>query len=244
MSRETFVKWVQDFDVYLVCFLADFSVKLFHLLKLGFLGLKGMRIMDYLYARCSTNEERQNLLRQIKFGEAHGVKSENMFKEYISGSKDKRPELDRLLSIVKEGDTIYCSSIDRLTRSLKHFMALIEFAKEKKIKFVLGDFEVDCRGELSALMQGQLLMLSMVSEIMRLMIVESVKDGLIAARSEGRVGGQPKLTKERIYNKNPDVAKYYIEYIENRINFTEFCRLCVISRNTGYRYLKVLQDNK
>lgn len=198
--------------------------------------------MNYLYARCSTSESRQNLLRQIKFGEAHGVKSENMFKEYISGSKDKRPELDKLLKIVKEGDTIYCSSIDRLTRSLKHFIFLIEFAKEKKIKLVLGDFEVDCRGELSALMQGQLLMISMVSEITRLLLVESVTDGLVAARSEGRVGGQPKLTRDRIYKKNPDVAKYYIEFCEKRINFTEFCRLCVISRNTGYRYLKVLQE--
>ena len=243
MCQETFVKWVQNFDADLEGFIAYFSIKMFHLLKVGFLGQEVLCIMEYLYARASTPEERQNLLRQIKFGELHGVKPENMFKEYISGSKDKRPELDRLLSVVKEGDTIYCSSIDRLTRSLKHFMTLIDFAKEKKIKFVLGDFEVDCRGELSALMQGQLLMLSMVSEIMRLMIVESVKDGLIAARSEGRVGGQPKLTKERIYNKNPDVAKYYIEYIENRINFTEFCRLCVISRNTGYRYLKVLKEN-
>lgn len=243
MCQETFVKWVRVFATNLICILAKFGVKMFHLLKLGFFGLRGMRIMDYLYARCSTNEERQNLLRQVKFGEAHGVKPENMFKEYISGSKDKRPELDRLLSVVKEGDTIYCSSIDRLTRSLKHFMALIEFAKEKKIKFVLGDFEVDCRGELSALMQGQLLMLSMVSEIMRLMLVESVRDGLAAAKSEGRIGGQPKLTRERIYNKNPDVAKYYIDYIEHRINFTEFCRLCVISRNTGYRYLKVLKEN-
>ena len=200
--------------------------------------------MEYLYARCSTSEERQNLLRQIKFGELHGVKPENMFKEYISGSKDSRPELNRLLNIIKEGDTIYCSSIDRLTRSLKHFMSLIDLAKEKKFKLVLGDFEVDCRGELSALAQGQLLMLSMVSEIMRLMIVESVKDGLKAARSEGRIGGQPKLTRQRIYDKNPDVAKYYIDFIENRINFVEFCRLCQISRNTGYRYMKVLRETK
>lgn len=216
---------------------------MFHLLNKGFLGLEGMIIVEYLYARCSTNEERQSLLRQIKFGEQHGVKQENMFKEYISGSKDSRPELDRLLKLVKENDVIYCSSIDRLTRSLKHFMNLIEFAKDKKIKLVLGDFEVDCRGELSALMQGQLLMLSMVSEIMRLMIVESVKDGLAAARAEGRVGGQPKLTRERIYAKNPDVARYYIDYAEHRINFTEFCRLSVISRNTGYRYLKVLKED-
>ena len=87
-------------------------------------------------------------------------------------------------------------------------------------------------------------MLSMVSEIMRLMIVESVKDGLKAARSEGRIGGQPKLTRQRIYDKNPDVAKYYIDFIENRINFVEFCRLCQISRNTGYRYMKVLRETK
>ena len=243
MYQETFVKWVQDFDAIFVCFVAVFGIKMFHLLQIGFLVTTGRTdFMDYLYARCSTNEERQNLLRQIKFGEQHQVKSENMFKEYISGSKDKRPELDRLLSIVKEGDTIYCSSIDRLTRSLKHFMSLIEFAKEKKIKFVLGDFEVDCRGELSALMQGQLLMLSIVSEIMRLMIVESVNEGLAAARSEGRVGGQPRLTRERIYDKNPNVAKYYIEFSESRINFKEFCLLCEISRNTGYRYLKILHE--
>lgn len=201
-----------------------------------------MIFVEYLYGRCSTNEERQSLLRQIKFGEQHGVRPENMFKEYISASKDSRPELDRLLNIVKEGDTIYCSSIDRLTRSLKHFLSLIDLAKEKKFRFILGDFEIDCRAkELSALMQGQLMMMSMVSEIMRLMIVESVRDGLSAARAEGRVGGQPKLTRERIYKKNPDVARYYIDYSEHRITFTEFCRLCVISRNTGYRYLKILK---
>lgn len=107
-----------------------------------------------------------------------------------------------------------------MTISLKHFLSLIEFAKEKKIKFVLGDFEVDCRGELSALMQGQLFMLSMVSEIKRLMLVESVRDGLAAAKSEGRIGRQPRLIRERIYNKNSDVARYYIDYVEHRINFT------------------------
>ena len=108
----------------------------------------------------------------------------------------------------------------------------------------MGDFILDCTGSLSVLTQGQLMMLGMINEINRLMIVEAVKEGVDAAREEGRIGGQPKLTRERIYNKNPDVAKYYIDYVEHRINFTEFCRLCVISRNTGYRYLKILKGNQ
>ena len=200
--------------------------------------------MKFLYARCSTSEERQNLLRQIKFGEAHGVKPKNIFKEYISGSKDSRPELDKLLKIVKEGDEIYCSSIDRLTRSLKHYISLIDFDKEKKIKLVLGDFEVDCRGELSAIMQGQLLMLSMVSEVMRLMLVESVKDGLKAARSEGRIGGQPKLTKDRLYNKNPDFFKYYAMYKNKQISMVELARLSQISRSSAYTYVNLLEKSE
>lgn len=42
MCQETFVKWVQDFDVNLVCFMADSGIKMFHLLQLGFLGLERM----------------------------------------------------------------------------------------------------------------------------------------------------------------------------------------------------------
>lgn len=245
MCQETFVKWAQDFDANLVCILADFSVKMFHLLKPGFLGHRRKCIVaKYSYQRCSTSKERQSLLRQEKYARDNGIPESNWYQEYASGAKKDRPKLKQLLSSLKDGDELYVIEASRLTRSLQQLLEILDFAKSKKLKLVMGDFILDCTGSLSVLTQGQLMMLGMINEINRLMIVEAVKEGVDAAREEGRIGGQPKLTRERIYNKNPDVAKYYIDYVEHRINFTEFCRLCVISRNTGYRYLKILKGNQ
>lgn len=245
MCQETFVKWVQVFDANLVRFLAYFSVKMFHLSEIGFLGQEVMCIMTkYSYQRVSTTKERQSLLRQEKFARDNGVLESNWYQEYASGAKKDRPKLKQLLSLLQDGDELYVIEASRLTRSLQQLLEILDFAKSKKLKIVMGDFVLDCTGSLSVLTQGQLMMLGLINEINRLMIVEAVKEGIDAAREEGRIGGQPKLTRERIYNKNPDVAKYYIDYIENRINFTEFCRLCVISRNTGYRYLKILKGNQ
>ena len=245
MCQETFVKWVQVFDANLVRFLADFSAKMFHLLKLGFLGYGRKCIMaKYSYQRCSTSRERQSMLRQEKYARDNGILESNWYQEYASGAKKDRPKLKQLLSSLKDGDELYVIEASRLTRSLQQLLEILDFAKSKKLKLVMGDFILDCTGSLSVLTQGQLMMLGMINEINRLMIVEAVKEGVDAAREEGRIGGQPKLTRERIYNKNPDVAKYYIDYVEHRINFTEFCRLCVISRNTGYRYLKILKSNQ
>lgn len=201
--------------------------------------------MKWAYCRCSTNEEKQDLSRQIRYAKNNGVEEKNIFKEFASGSKENRIELNRLLFIIENSDTpsksLYFSSVDRATRSIKQLITLTEWAKNNKIKLVFGDFVIDCRGTLSALTEGQLLMLGLVAELNRLMIVENVNDGLITAREKGRIGGQPKLTKERIYNKNPDFAKYYIEYKNKKINKKELSRLCCVCRNTITNWIYVIE---
>ena len=105
--------------------------------------------------------------------------------------------------------------LDCLTRSMKHLLYILDLAKEKKIKLVMGDFALDCTGSLSALTQGQIMMLGLLNEVQRLMIVEAVNEGLAAAREKNggkNPGGQPKLTKERIYKKNPEFFKFYSSY--------------------------------
>ena len=203
--------------------------------------------MKWSYCRASTSSDRQLLDRQIRFALCNGVKEENIFKEYSSGGKLDRVEFNRLLDIVKnskdDSKEIYFSSVDRATRSLKQLIDIVQFAKENKVKLVFGDFIIDCRNTLSALTEGQLLMLGLVSELTRLIIVENVKDGLITAREKGRVGGQPKLTKERIYAKNPDFAKYYIDFINGRINKKELSRLCCVSRNTITSWCKIIKES-
>ena len=90
--------------------------------------------MKYLYMRASTNETKQSLQRQEKFGRDNNIPEANWFKEFASGANNDRVELNRLLSMVKENDEIYAIDPSRITRSLKFMMELLDFAKEKKIK--------------------------------------------------------------------------------------------------------------
>ena len=194
--------------------------------------------MRYLYMRASTNELKQSLQRQEKYGRDHNIPESNWFKEYASGANNDRVELNRLLSIVKEGDEIY--SIDP-SRSLKYMMELLDFAKEKKIKLVMGDFILDCTGEISVFTQGQLMMLGLINEIQRLLIVSSVKEGLAASRERGIIGGRPRTSIDNI----PEVFfKYYAMYSNKQINKVEFSKITGLSRSSIYKYIRIIEDNK
>ncbi len=195
--------------------------------------------------RASTNETKQSFSRQEKFGRDNNIPESNWFREYASGSKNDRVELNRLLSLLKENDELYAIDASRLTRSMKYLLELLDFAKEKKIKLVMGDFVLDCTGTISVLTQGQIMMLGLLNEMQRLMIVESVKEGLAAAREKNggiNPGGQPRLTKERLYNKNPDFFKYYAMYKNSQISMVELARLSQISRSTAYSYVRLIEN--
>ena len=101
--------------------------------------------MIYGYARCSTNEslQLQDIGRQYRELEKLGVKKENIFAEYESGTKVERMQLNKLLNIVNEGDTVACTEASRITRSIKQLLEILEFAKKKHIKLILGSFVVD-----------------------------------------------------------------------------------------------------
>lgn len=223
--------------------------KKFNLLKIGFFGHRRKEvIMKFAYLRASTSQERQDLSRQYRFAHNNGVEDENIFKEYASGGKIDRIEFNRLLKTVENSSAsskeIYFSSVDRATRSLKQLINLIEWAKENHIKLVFGEFVIDCRNTLSAFTQGQLLMIGLVSELTRIFIVENVKDGLATAREAGRIGGQPKLTTERIFKKNPDFARYYIDYKQGKYTKKELGRLCCVCRNTITNWIHIIETKQ
>lgn len=195
--------------------------------------------MKYLYMRASTNETKQSLQRQEKFGRDNNIPESNWFKEFASGANNERIELNRLLSMVKENDEIYAIDPSRVTRSLKFMMELLDLAKEKKIKLVMGDFVLDCTGEISVFTQGQLMMLGLINEIQRLLIVSAVKEGLAASREKGIIGGRPKTSKENI----PDIFyKYYPMYKTGQLNKVEFSKITGLSRSSIYKYIDIVEN--
>lgn len=200
--------------------------------------------MKYSYQRLST-ADKQSFQRQEKYARDNDIPIENWVQEKASGAKKDRPKLQQLLSNLEENDELYVNDASRLTRSLSQLLSILDLCKEKKVKLVMGDFVLDCRGELSVLTQGQILMLGLLNEMQRLMIVEAVKEGLAASREANggkNPGGQPRLTKERLLSKKPEIYELYGMLKAKNISFKTFCAGLQVSRNTGYSYIKILED--
>lgn len=194
--------------------------------------------MIYGYARCSTNEELQDINRQVRELLQLGVPHTNIYREYESGMKTNRVELNRLINTVKSGDTIISTEVSRITRSTKQLCEIIEFAKDRHIKLVLGTFVVDCTKELDPMTEGMLKMMGVFSELERNMISQRVKSGMQNAKAKGRKIGRPTTTAEDI----PSVFyKHYPKYKKGEINKKEFSRLCNLSYPTIYKYLNLVE---
>ena len=190
------------------------------------------------YVRCSTNEFRQDIERQVRELQQMGVDRKNIFREYESGSKINRVELDRLLASVRPGDEVYATEVSRITRSTKQLCDIIERAQERRLKLVVGSFVVDCTGEeLDPMTDGMLKMMGVFAEMERNMIRQRVKSGIANARSKGKCVGRPRLTLKDIPAK---VMTTYGMYTDGTISKVDFAKICGISRPTLDKYLSVM----
>ncbi len=195
--------------------------------------------MIYGYARCSTNEKQQDVNRQVRELKRQGATDETIYKEYESGTKADRAELNKLLKVVVPGDTILATEVSRITRSTKQLCEIIEFAKEKHIKLVLGSFVVDCSKELDPMTEGMLKMMGVFSELERNIISQRVRSGMDNAKAKGKVIGRPPVTADDI----PAIFyRHYPKYQKGEINKKEFSRLCNLSYPTIYKYLRLVEE--
>ncbi len=94
--------------------------------------------MRYGYCRCSTNEEKQDIDRQVRELKKLNIKRENIYFEYESGTKINRAELQKLLEKVNKNDTIVATEISRITRSTKQLLDIMQLAEERKLRLELG----------------------------------------------------------------------------------------------------------
>ena len=191
------------------------------------------------YARCSTNESKQDIDRQKRELKALGVKQSNIYFEYGSGTKADREQWLLLMNKVQKGDTIISTEVSRITRSTKQLCDIIDKAREIGLKLVIGSFVVDCTNDkLDAMTEGMLKMMGVFAEMERNIISERVKSGMANAREKGSKIGRPETTADKI----PSVfMKYYPKYRKGEMNVTELSRLCKMSRTTVYKYIELLK---
>lgn len=197
--------------------------------------------MIYGYARCSTNEQLQDINRQVRELKLQGATDKTIYREYESGMKVERAELSKLLDVIQEGDTIIATEVSRITRSTKQLCDIIELAKDKHIRLELGTFVVDCTKELDPMTEGMLKMMGVFSELERNIISQRVKSGMQNAKAKGKKIGRPAVSAEDI----PSIFyKHYPKYKKGEINKKEFSRLCGVSYPTIYKYLRIVEGLK
>lgn len=181
------------------------------------------------YARVSTED--QNIQSQISLLKEKGC--EKIFQEKVSGISKNRPELLKMLEFVREGDEIYVYKLDRLGRSLKHLVQLVEIFKDKGVGFV----SVSDGFVLNDSAAGQLMLniFGAFAQFERDLISERTRIGLANARVRGRKGGRPKGLSQSAKDKSI-LCKLMYERGDKPIK--EITKELNISVSTFYKYLR------
>ena len=195
-------------------------------------------VMIYGYARCSTNETKQDISRQVRELKANGA--EKIYLEYEHGDAAVKKELEALFAIVVAGDTIIVLEVPRLARSTKQLCEIIELVKQKQIKLIIvGSITIDCTlGRLDPMSNAFIQMSGVFAELELGMIRERVRSGMANAKAKGVRLGRPELTKNDI----PQIFyKHYPAYKNGQLNVSELARVCELSRTTVYKYIEVLE---
>jgi DNA invertase Pin-like site-specific DNA recombinase len=195
--------------------------------------------MIYGYCRCSTNESKQDIDRQRRELRKNGVSDENIYFEYESGMKADRVQLNRLLAVVQQGDTLTTTEVSRLTRSTKQLCEIIELAKDKQLELIIGSFRVDCRNGLDPMTDGMLKMMGVFAEMERNIISQRVKSGMENAKAKGAAIGRPPTT---VGSLSSDFLRYYPKYIAKQVTQAELAKLCGISRQSVCKYIKIYNE--
>ncbi len=178
--------------------------------------------MIFGYARVSTADQsldaQRDALRQA------GV--EKIFEEKRTGKNRERPELEKLFEQLRKGDVIVVTKYDRLARSLRDLIDIVEQIRELGAGFRSLGEDIDTTTPAGRLVFH---VFGSIAEFERERIVERTNEGLKAARSRGRIGGRPKALS--------DEAKAEVRRMrdEERRAVKDIAQIFNVSRATIYR---------
>jgi len=188
------------------------------------------------YVRVSSVD--QNTDRQLD-----GIPLSRVFTDKASGADTQRPELDRLLAFVREGDTVVVHSLDRLARNLDDLRRLVQRMTLQGVRIEFVKESLTFTGEDSPMANLMLSVMGAFAEFERALLRERQREGIAMARERGVYRGRkPSLTEKQIA-----AMKKRVEAGESKATVA---RDLGVSRETLYRYSKPIthfvppRDNK
>ena len=194
--------------------------------------------MNYGYARCSTNESKQDIDHQVRELKAAGA--EEVFLEYEHGDSTLKQIQQSMFALAQDGDTIITLEVSRLARSTKQLCEIIDVVKNKYLCLtIVGSITMDCRsGHADPMTEAFLQMAGVFGQLELAMIRARVRSGMANAKAKGKRIGRPKVTADSI---PPIFYRHYPAFQSGQLNISEFARVCAVSRTTIYKYLSMVR---
>ena len=184
------------------------------------------------YARVSTQD--QNL--DLQTVELTKLGCQKIYQEKVSSGKE-RPQLIKMIENLREGDSVMVWKLDRLARSLKELINLVEIFRVKKVNFTSIKDSID-----TSTVQGRLLLniFGSLAEFERDTIRERTKAGLSAAKARGRMGGKKKGLSPEAKKKAETAVMLY----KQKKSAVEIAGIIGVGRATVYRYLEEMGQER
>ena len=179
------------------------------------------------YARVSTTDQKADLQRDA----LTAAGCERIYVDTISGAKTERPEMDRMLEALRDGDTVVVWRLDRLGRSLQHLISVVQQLDDRGVGFRSLTESID-----TTTSGGKLIfhIFGALAEFERNLIRERTRAGLEAARQRGRKGGR----KPSSPLNNARVLATARKLYEDQIPISDICAALKVGRSSLFKYLK------
>ena len=194
--------------------------------------------MNRGYSRCSTNEGKQDINRQVRELKAAGA--EVIYMEYEHGDAKVKNQQQAMFAESEAGDTIIVLEVSRLARSTQQLCEIIEIVRQKHLRLVIvGSITLDCRnGQADPMSEAFLQMAGVFSQLELSMIRARVRSGMENAKAKGKQIGRPQVTADDVPS---GFLRHYPAYKRGQLNVSELARVCNISRTTAYKYITLLE---
>ena len=194
--------------------------------------------MNRGYSRCSTNEGKQDINRQVRELKAAGA--EVVYMEYEHGDAKVKNQQQAMFAESEAGDTIIVLEVSRLARSTQQLCEIIEIIRAKHLRLVIvGSITLDCRnGQADPMSEAFLQMAGVFSQLELSMIRARVRSGVENAKAKGKQIGRPPVTADDVPS---GFLRHYPAYKRGQLNVSELARVCNISRTTAYKYIGLLE---
>ena len=179
------------------------------------------------FGYCRVSSRDQNLDRQIEALREQGIEDGHIFCDKISGVREHKPGFEEMMTHLREGDTVLVLSFDRLARSVKQLLEIVETFEKMGVNLVSVHEKIDTNTP-----QGRLFFTisAAFAAFEREVIRERQREGIAVAKEQGRIQGRPRVDAESL-------EQAVTLYQSGKYSVSKIAEMTGVSRNSLYRAL-------